>query len=130
MNAKSQQLNSMWNLIINLAISGFVLECLKSRLNRTKEDDELLTTSHNILKNANPMVLTMEAMHRYGNHRGLGSIVHALITLRKFSVNNLVIKTLKKWLAADISFIQFFSSLVRYCKKFLACYQKVIDRKF
>ncbi|XP_073970585.1 uncharacterized protein isoform X2 [Rhodnius prolixus] len=61
-------------------------ECLKSRLNRTKEDDELLTTSHNILKNANPMVLTMEAMHRYGNHRGLGSIVHALITLRKFSV--------------------------------------------
>ncbi|XP_014256560.1 uncharacterized protein LOC106670582 isoform X2 [Cimex lectularius] len=61
-------------------------ECLQSRLQRTTVDDDLLTTSHNILKSSSPMTQTIESIHRYGNHRGIGSIVHSLITLRKFSI--------------------------------------------
>ncbi|KAF6209912.1 hypothetical protein GE061_015666 [Apolygus lucorum] len=61
-------------------------ECLKSRLHRSKADDEMLTTSHNILRATSPMTQATDSVHRFGNHRGLGSIVHALISLRKFSV--------------------------------------------
>ncbi|BES96599.1 Hypothetical protein NTJ_09411 [Nesidiocoris tenuis] len=61
-------------------------EHLKSRIHRCRTDDEMLTTSHSILRAASPMTQASETVHRFGNHRGLGSIVHALISLRKFSI--------------------------------------------
>ncbi|CAB0010492.1 unnamed protein product [Nesidiocoris tenuis] len=62
-------------------------EHLKSRIHRCRTDDEMLTTSHSILRAASPMTQASETVHRFGNHRGLGSIVHALISLRKFSTH-------------------------------------------
>ncbi|XP_014294082.1 uncharacterized protein [Halyomorpha halys] len=61
-------------------------ECLKTRLQRNADDDELLTNSHSILRNTSPLSMALEGMHRYGTHRGLGSIVQALLSLRKFSI--------------------------------------------
>ncbi|CAH1396364.1 unnamed protein product [Nezara viridula] len=61
-------------------------ECLKTRLQRNTDDDELLTNSHSILRNTSPLSLALEEMHRYGTQRGLGSIVQALLSLRKFSI--------------------------------------------
>lgn len=66
-----------------------VKDFLNARLNGEPYnlfDVEPVISPHCRLRAATPMVVAFETQRRYGAHRGLGSIVHALITLKKFSV--------------------------------------------
>ena len=86
---KKNSIYLSWNSYLSYAT-----ECLKSRLQQSSEEEELLTNSHSILRNTSPLSLALESMHRYGTHRGLGSIVQALLSLRKFSVSNIVMSVI------------------------------------
>jgi len=75
-------------LPIKLNTKNFLIisETLKLKLQRKRTNDEYSTTSHNIVKNTNPVSVVLEGLHRYGNQRGIGNVVQALISLRKMTV--------------------------------------------
>ncbi|XP_054287313.1 uncharacterized protein LOC129003101 isoform X2 [Macrosteles quadrilineatus] len=59
-----------------------IKELLKSKQDSTDTFDSV----HCQLRSSNPIANAVDSQRRYGTHRGIGSIVEALITLNKFSV--------------------------------------------
>ncbi|CAH0381304.1 unnamed protein product [Bemisia tabaci] len=63
-------------------------DTLRGHLYRECLMEQLLITSpdHCRLRDSSPLTQALEKSRRYGSHRGLGSIVNALITLNKFTI--------------------------------------------